>query len=363
MRFFLALALAALPFAVSAQQLPAPSFRQLTVGGSTVTGVGTAAGTVAAGNDSRITGAAQKANNLSDLTNPIAARSNLGLGTALTSVANGSILSNLSGSTGVPAANSLSSILDARIGDTRGTVAVRGVSGWTALTLGAAGTTLQSNGADLVYATSSPGAGSLRYDTSQTLTSGEKTQAQTNIGLLPTSVAITGGTINGTTVGGTSRAAGAFTTLAANSIVTLSSLPSSDPASAGVLWSNGGTVMLSGASGAWTDYTPVATPAAGAITSYTSAGRYRVVGKTVWFTAVVTITNKGTGSGALQITVPVGTAAGITAVAGFETTAFRSVAGYIAGSSNYVRAVYASDAATPIVDTASAIVSGSYEMN
>jgi hypothetical protein len=44
--------------------------------------VGVTAGTYAAGDDSRITGAAQKAQNLADLTNPATARTSLGLGTA-----------------------------------------------------------------------------------------------------------------------------------------------------------------------------------------------------------------------------------------------------------------------------------------
>ena len=46
--------------------------------------IGTAAGTVAAGNDTRITGAAQKTANLSDLANVVTARTNLGLGNSAT---------------------------------------------------------------------------------------------------------------------------------------------------------------------------------------------------------------------------------------------------------------------------------------
>ena len=52
----------------------------LGLGNSATLNVGTAAGTVAAGNDSRIVGALQAANNLNDLTNTSSARVNLGLG-------------------------------------------------------------------------------------------------------------------------------------------------------------------------------------------------------------------------------------------------------------------------------------------
>lgn len=62
--------------------LPDPSAARssLGLGNAAIKNTGTAAGTVAAGDDPRITGAAQKAQNLADLTNPAVARTALGLG-------------------------------------------------------------------------------------------------------------------------------------------------------------------------------------------------------------------------------------------------------------------------------------------
>lgn len=56
----------------------------LGLGGAAILNVGNSSGTVAAGNDTRITGALQAANSLSDVASASAARTNLGLGTAAT---------------------------------------------------------------------------------------------------------------------------------------------------------------------------------------------------------------------------------------------------------------------------------------
>ena len=76
------------------------------------------------------------------------------------------------------------------------------------------------------------------------------TQAIADLGAK--SPAITGGTIDGTVIGGTTPAAAHFTTLSATGAVTLSNasisataLPTADPHVVGRLWANSGVVTVS----------------------------------------------------------------------------------------------------------------------
>jgi hypothetical protein len=56
---------------------------------------------------------------------------------------------------------------------------------------------------------------------------------------------------------------------------------------------------------AWTDYTPIVTAQTGTPTTVPATGAFQQIGKTVFVRAVVDITNKGTASNALFLTLPV----------------------------------------------------------
>lgn len=65
----------------------------------------------------------------------------------LATIAAHTFLGNITGSTAVPAASSLSAILDAELGSTRGQIVYRGASLWSVLATGTAGQVLQTGGA------------------------------------------------------------------------------------------------------------------------------------------------------------------------------------------------------------------------
>lgn len=66
---------------------------------------------------------------------------------ALAAIADDRVMANISGSSAAPSAATLSDVIDACIGSTRGQILYRGASAWQALAAGTAGHVLTSNGA------------------------------------------------------------------------------------------------------------------------------------------------------------------------------------------------------------------------
>ena len=66
---------------------------------------------------------------------------------ALAPIADDTLLANISGGSAAPSANSLSAVIDATIGSTRGQILYRGASSWLALAAGTSGYVLTANGA------------------------------------------------------------------------------------------------------------------------------------------------------------------------------------------------------------------------
>lgn len=59
---------------------------------------------------------------------------------------------------------------------------------------------------------------------------------------------------------------------------------------------------------AWIDYTPVLSATVGTITAHTAKGKYKRIGHTVFMSASANITNNGTASNSLIISLPVAVA-------------------------------------------------------
>ena len=93
--------------------------------------------------------------------------------------------------------------------------------------------------------------------------------------------------------------------------------------------------------GTWTTYTPVLTATSGSITSYTSSGRYTRIGKTVvvWFT--YNITNNGTGSATVDVSLPVaGNSDCLATGTGIQLSTGAQIQGFMTGPSTVRIALY-----------------------
>lgn len=87
--------------------------------------------------------------------------------------------------------------------------------------------------------------------------------------------------------------------------------------------------------GAWDTHTPTVTPSGGAFGSASGTTTYRVIGKTLLFRTIITVTTVGTATGPISFTLPVAPAAGESGavVFGRETTGGKMLQGFLASSS------------------------------
>lgn len=110
----------------------------------------------------------------------------------------------------------------------------------------------------------------------------------------------------------------------------------------------------------WTAYTPTISATSGAFTAVAGSGRYKQVGKTVFFTATATITTNGTAAGSLLISLPAAAkAANTTFGSGRDATAGGLCLWFNASTTNAY--VQTTGGAYPGADGRSISISGSYE--
>lgn len=113
---------------------------------------------------------------------------------------------------------------------------------------------------------------------------------------------------------------------------------------------------------AWTAYVPTVSSATGSCTSCSATGRYKTLGKTVWFSQQITITTNGSAASQIRTTLP----PGLTPQTGFSASGGRSDATGptlwalgVAGVGTLFIARY--DGVYPGVDGATFSISGTYE--
>ena len=106
----------------------------------------------------------------------------------------------------------------------------------------------------------------------------------------------------------------------------------------------------------WTSYTVTVAPSAGSITTYTATGRYREIDGEIEFEADVTVTTNGTGSGLLNVSLPL-TSAGNIALSGANVS---TGVGLMAYTSSGNAAVFTAAGAYPVVSGDRIILRGRY---
>ena len=111
----------------------------------------------------------------------------------------------------------------------------------------------------------------------------------------------------------------------------------------------------------WISWTPTVTSQSGTFTTVSAVGTYYQIGKTVFFNAIVTITNAGTAAGFIRVTLPSTPNSAYTGIAQNTNITGKSGAGQIATSD---AAVYCSDStnATLIATGAVINVTGMYRV-
>ena len=111
----------------------------------------------------------------------------------------------------------------------------------------------------------------------------------------------------------------------------------------------------------YTNYTPTISSQTGTITSYTASGNYYEVGKIVFFTASISITNNGTGSNYLICSLPFQNSTVPATVSGRENSLTgNTIDGIISSGSNNVNLYYYNNT-YPAATGASLIISGFYQ--
>ncbi len=110
---------------------------------------------------------------------------------------------------------------------------------------------------------------------------------------------------------------------------------------------------------AWgTSFTPVVTASAGSITSYTATCRYVQLGKMIFVHIGVSITNVGTATGEMLVTLPVAEQGNRIVLNGVDTFTGRTVGGYSTSGTLHVNRY---DNATILATGAAVHLSGVYE--